>query len=103
EAVAWATRAEADILEAKDLAPGRPVGATFGDLLSKYAETVSIKKRSGDKEAFRIAAICRDSIASVALKELSSRHFAEWRDRRLTQVSPASVDREWNLLSHACR
>ena len=42
------------------------------------------------------------SIDKLILRELDARHVAAWRDRRLTQVSAASVRREWNLLSNAC-
>jgi integrase len=52
----------------------------------------------------RIDALSRDAIAEVSLRELDASHVASWRDRRLRQVSAASVLqlREWNLLSHAC-
>ena len=43
-----------------------------------------------------------DPIAAVRLADLDTRHFAAWRDRRLRAVSPASVRREWSLLSNAC-
>jgi len=36
------------------------------------------------------------------LSDLGPEHFADWRDRRLSEVSPATVLREWNLLSAIC-
>lgn len=62
---------------------------------------LSETKRRSDH--VRLARIIReDAVANVNLKDLSSVHVSEWRDRRLKQVSSASVRREWNLLSPAC-
>lgn len=99
KAVAWATHEEAEILSGKH---GDVPDKTFGQLLSKYANEVSVTKRGERWERLRIALTCRDEIARVHLRELDARHVAAWRDRRLTQVSAASVRREWNLLSNAC-
>lgn len=38
----------------------------------------------------------------MKLADLRQPDFAAWRDRRLAEVSPASVRREWVLLSSAC-
>lgn len=99
KAVAWATHEEAEILSGKH---GDVPDKTFGDLLGKYADEVSVTKRGERWERLRITLTCRDEIARVHLRELDARHVAAWRDRRLTQVSAASVRREWNLLSNAC-
>lgn len=74
---------------------------TVEDLLQRYVTTVSVKKRGADKERIRIARLCRDDIAKLKLVELSAFHLAEWRDKRLQEVSDATVQRDWNLLSHA--
>ncbi|MDO8466041.1 MAG: hypothetical protein Q7S46_12460, partial [Gallionella sp.] len=98
-AQAWASQAEADIVSGK---AGNIPNKTFADLLTKYAEEVSPTKRGERWERLRIGLTCRDKISSVNLREFDARDVAAWRDRRLTQVSPASVRREWNLLSNAC-
>ena len=97
-AVAWATQVEADILAGKlgDI-PDRP----FGDLLRRYSREVSERKRSRRWEQQRIEYLLRDEIASVPLPGLSPEHFAAWRDRRLREVSAATILRDWNLLTHA--
>jgi len=99
EAVAWATREEADILAGKR---GQLPDRTFSDLLERYAETVSVKKRGGKWERSRIATIRRDKLAEIHCRELGARHFAEWRDEKLKRISPASVNRYMNILSHVC-
>jgi integrase len=98
-AIAWASQMESDILAGKS---GNIPNKTFGDLLTRYSEEVSINKRGVRWEQIRIRLLQTYPIASVNLRELDARHFAEWRDKRLKEVSPASVRREWNLLSNAC-
>jgi len=97
-AKAWAATTEAEILAGKTLGVSNN---TFGELLDRYANEVSVTKKGKRWEQVRIDLVKRDPIADVKLATLDSPHFAEWRDRRLQSVSPASVRREWNLLSNA--
>ncbi len=95
----WAAEQEAEILAGKS---GNLPDKTFGDLLERYHGTLDTIKRRAD--IIRLKRIVRDDkIAEVKVKELSSTHVATWRDNRLKQVSAASVRREWNLLSPACK
>ena len=43
-----------------------------------------------------------DPLTLIPLHELAPVRFANWRDRRLSEVSTAAVLREWNLLSAVC-
>lgn len=99
EAVAWATAIEAEILAGQR---GEVPNKTFGDLLERYRDEVSPTKRGERWERLRIGLTLRDEITSVHLRDFDARAVAGWRDRRLAQVSAASVQREWNLLSNAC-
>lgn len=109
-ATAWAAKIEAEILAAKR---GEIPDKTFGDLLRRYRDEVSPTKRGSRWEVIRLTRIADgrpdasppvlpDPVAAVRLEDLDASHFAAWRDRRLKEVGPASVLREWNLLSHAC-
>lgn len=99
EAHAWATQVEAEILAGKrGEIPDRP----FAHLLERYAREVSPTKRGARWEQIRINRFLDDPIAKIPLTKLDQTFFAEWRDRRLKAISPASVIREWTLLSHAC-
>ncbi len=94
----WIVETEKDIIAGKkEEIPDK----TFGDLLSKYSEEVSPKKRGARWEMARLNALQRDEIAQVMLTHLEASHFALWRDRRLLNVSAGSVLREINILSHA--
>jgi len=92
----WAARQEYLILDAADKPPDH---GTFGDTLRRYAAEVSVKKRGERWETVRINMICRDKIAAISVTALTPADFADWRDRRLKEVAPASVAREMQLMS----
>jgi len=91
----WAARVEYEILNGDKIA----AETTLGEVLDRYAREVSPKKRGERWETIRLAKIRRDPIARVRLRDLAPRHFADWRDRRLKEVAPASVIREMQLIS----
>jgi len=77
--------------------PSRP----FSALLARYSRDVSEHKRSRRWEQKRIDFLCQDKLAKVMLPDLSAEDFANWRDRRLREVSAATILRDWNILTHA--
>ncbi|QDF97675.1 hypothetical protein CJ010_14610 [Azoarcus sp. DD4] len=98
EARAWAATVEAEIFAGvRGVVLDKPVSA----LLERYRDEVSVRKRGERWERMRIGLFLRDKLADVRLPNLSPADVAAWRDRRLAQVSAASVLREWVLLSHA--
>ena len=99
QARAWAVAQENEILAGER---GDIPNKVFSEALDRYAETVSTHKKGAKWELVRINLIKRDRIASVRLKDLDATHVSDWRDRRLLDVSGASVNREKNLLSHVC-
>ncbi|MDE2254363.1 MAG: site-specific integrase [Betaproteobacteria bacterium] len=101
-AYAWVEQVERDIDAGASGDTVAPAGATFATLLEHYRDQVSESKRGKRWEVARIHRTLRDPIAEVPLARLAQPAVVTWRDRRLKQVSPASVQREWNLLSHAC-
>ncbi len=98
EASHWAADTEKEIISGKH---GEIPNKTFGDLLTRYAETVSVTKRGAQWEQHRINAFLRDEFTDVKLSHLKPETFSAWRDRRLASVSAGTVLREINLLSHA--
>ncbi len=99
-AEAWARQVEIEI----DAGRYRPAaGKTVADLLERYAREVSSKKRGARWEAIRLRILLRDPLAQVPLERLAAPDIAAWRDRRLREVSAATVRREWTLLRHAFR
>ncbi|WP_186275643.1 tyrosine-type recombinase/integrase [Burkholderia gladioli] len=104
EAQAWALKREAEL---RALAEGRGSQThTVGDMLTEYGEKVSAGKRGARWELLRLKLIGAKRIEGrlfkeVRLADLKPAHIAAWRDARLKEVTPASVAREMNLLSHA--
>ena len=97
----FATKAEGYVWEENLRAgKGKTPSITFGQLLEKYRDEVSSKKKGERWESIRIGLFLRDKIADIKISDLSKATFADWRDRRLKEVSALSVLREWALLSH---
>jgi len=92
QAVKWALMREAELTGA------RLPENTVKDALRRYSNEVAPKHKGVKWELARLGLIERDPIAMVRLPALRSIHLAEWRERRLSQVSAASVRREMNLL-----
>ena len=99
EAQVWAAREETRLWES---AAGEAPDLPFRDLLERYSCEVSTGKRGCVRERNMVNVLLRDPLADTPLRTLSPRDVAAWRDRRLRQVSGASVDREMTILSHAC-
>lgn len=92
EALAWAQALEAGQIES-------PVETrTLRDALARYAREVAPTHKGERWEVIRCASLERDPMADKRLAGLTTADLADWRDRRLKQVAPASVRREMNLL-----
>jgi integrase len=98
EAVAWATRVEAEI------DAGKQRGHTFQDAIDRYLKTVSVHKESPDWERRRLDSMALFFDAATPIVEIDSDRIGEWRDFRLLgdddnpPVQASTVLREVNLL-----
>lgn len=101
EAKAWAAAREIELRAAKN----QPAAEchTVAQMLLRYGEEVSVKKRGARAEQLRLAAFIRDfpALSDLTLAEFKTPHLARWRDVRLKTVSPAAVSRDINLLRNA--
>ncbi len=97
DAVSWAAETERAIqlgsLVSKD--------CTVRELLQRYADEVSSRKRSMDIERLRIRKLTRSWLADILISEIRPHHIAKFRDERLKQVSASACLRDLSLLSHA--
>lgn len=96
QAKAWAAKVEADI-ETDLVNPG--CTKTVADAFERYGNEVSVDKKGKRYEQIKLKAFARDHLAKIKLSELTPTNIADWRDSRLKKVSPASVNRELNLIS----
>jgi integrase len=75
-------------------------GATlFRELMHRYGILISPSKKSAESEILRLGKLMRDQISSHPVRKLSAPIIAQWRDRRLTEVTPDTVTREMHLMS----
>ena len=99
EAKAWADSRTAELRAdaGKTLAEKH----TLAEAVKKYREEVSPKKRGGRWEEIRLTALLSDPNFphGELMGNLTTTHFADWRDARLRQVQAGSVLREISLIS----
>lgn len=75
---------------------------TLGDILQKYMEEISPRKKSVLIENCRIKRFLRDeNLCQYKACSLTGKLLSSWRDKRLKEVSGSTVNRELNLISHA--
>lgn len=78
---------------------------TFGDLLKRYRDEVSPSKRGAVLEIIRLKAMGHRAIAKQSLASMTSKTISNYRDDRLKEVSPVTVNRDLDdisaVLSHA--
>jgi len=92
QAAAWATQREAE------LTGERLPDKSVKDALRRFSAEVSAGRKGKKWEQARLLAMERDPLASVRLPVLRATDVAEWKQRRLLDVTGPSVRREMNLL-----
>lgn len=97
----WANKAEARIRDGAKRAQivRAPSSQTVAGLFERYAAEVSPGKRGWKWEQIRLRSFCRDPEFSTQSAIFDAADLAAWRDRRLRSVTPATVNRELNLIS----
>lgn len=91
EAQEWAATREAEIT---NMRAGKVIRWTLSKVLDRYMTEISPSKASGDKEILRLRAVQRDDIGAMVMQDIAPTDLADWRERRLKSVKPASVLRE---------
>ena len=102
DADAWARQMEA--LADREMLPINAAllrQKTVSDLLIRYRDEVVSRKKSRVQEASIIAQFLKDPLASISLGKATPSVFAQFRDKRLKVVKPATVVRQISLLQPA--
>lgn len=73
---------------------------TLSDLIDRYLREVTPTKRGAVSERLRLLAFQQRPIAQIKMSALSSTHLAAYRDARLKEVAPGTVNKELNHISH---
>ncbi len=101
EAEAWATDVESKMLRGSWLDMAEADSTTLSDALDRYGREVSILKKSGKIELYRIGTLKTDKIGRLYLSRIRGADLAEYRDRRLAAgLSDSSVRLELAIISH---
>lgn len=99
EVRSWAAKMEVE-LSLPVAATQLPGQCTLGDVFTRYADEISEHKKGARWEVIRLKKFGSDPLVELLLQDLTREHFEDWRDRRLQDVKPSSVNRELNLISH---
>jgi integrase len=97
QAAAWATSVEADMHSRR---AGSVARHTVAEACEKYRDEVSVQKRGAVWETRRLDALAASDMGKLTMEAADAARWRQWRDRRLAEVSPGTVLREWNLFSH---
>jgi integrase len=99
EAVAWATKREADILAGVGVSE-RASNYTLKDAIEKYKAEVTPTKAGQRWEEIRLDKFVNDlEFVGERITDIEADQIADWRDARLKVIKPPSVRREMTLLS----
>lgn len=73
---------------------------TLRQLVERYRDNVTIRKRRAETEKIVLNAFLRHSICDHPISRLTTMHFAEYRDQRLKTVKPSTLRRELGTIGH---
>lgn len=90
---AWATKAEAELLDGKGSNSKQALACTLGDLLRRHAQSIPVDSRKNHPVWYRCQSLARFAIAGKPVVKLSASDFARFRDERLHQVKPTTAMR----------
>lgn len=102
EAKIWAVDVEKEMRAGRyqDTRPAEKL--TLAAAIERYLENVSSQKRPNSDRRDRIAAkaILEKFGNEISLADVSSQRLASYRDVRMKQVTPSTIQKEFALLSH---
>jgi len=70
----------------------------LSDVLDRYGREVSPSKACYKTDSYRIT-LLKKNLGHFSLAALNSAHLAEYRDMRLSKVSPQTVKHELSLIN----
>jgi hypothetical protein len=73
---------------------------TLGDLVTRYRDTVTPKKKGGRDEGIVLNAFLREPICKRPLSKLTASDFIQYRNSRLKSVQSSTLRRQLNPIRH---
>lgn len=100
DAEKWARQVEAEMDRGVFVSRKEAESTTLAEALDRYEREVSSGKKGHAKEKYAIDHWRKSPLASRFLANIRSSDLSKWRDDRLQEVAPSTVNRLLNLLSH---
>jgi len=100
DALAWAAVIESEMVRGVFEDRSEAETTTLNDVLDRYSVEVTLNKLGAVKEQQKINQFKKDKLAVRFLATIKRKDIADYRDRRLKNVSASTVNRELNLLGH---
>ena len=74
--------------------------STLRALVDRYISEISSKKRGYFNEKITLEAFKREKFVNFSVLKITAEHFAQYRDKRLQKVKPATIVRELCIIKH---
>lgn len=97
----WARSVDTDIDQGMLVDRRAADHAYLAEVLERCRREISPSKRGARDEDLRLKAMAMRPFARIRMAALRSSHLAAYRDERLRVVCGGTVNREFNVLSHA--
>lgn len=101
DAKSWA-RKEEELAEQRRYLGSKYKPCNLAEILVRYLRDVTPHKRSCDTERIVLQTLLKEAWVNEPLLQLNAAAIAEYRDRRLASVKPATLKRQLNIVKHAC-
>jgi integrase len=99
EAERWARAIEAEMDRGEFVSRAEAEQTTFGDVIRRYMDVITPKKRGCVGEAIRLTATLRHRIAKLSMANLTPQVMADYRDDRLKTCKANTVIRDLAVMS----
>lgn len=96
----WAKTVESEMGRGVFTSRAEAEATTLHEALSRYMVEISPSKKGHAQEVVRINRWLKEPLAKRPLASLRSTDFAKLRDARLKEISPATLHRDFSIISH---
>lgn len=103
EAQGWSAVIESEIARgvyAERIDRAQAEKITFAELIDQYLNEVSQLKKGVESERYRLNALKRQSWTQQRVTTINGKVLSRYRTERLTEVKPATVNRELSIIHH---
>lgn len=99
EAERWARAIEGEMDRGEFVSRSEAEQTTFGEIIKRYMETITPKKRGRVEETIRLTATLRHKVTQLSMANLTPQAIAKYRDDRLQRCKANTVIRDLAVLS----